>query len=255
MEQRHEGHHSLKRESHVALSGYCEALTYIVSLEDTIFKQIDFKRYLLDAKYVKGTFLGRGGNSKAYAVKGHSDLVILSSTYNIDFFRHMIQKAEFCAKVPTSVQLARIIKVGVMDETVSWLMTRAPGKPVNINRYKKYAIWLSHIHILADAPLEHYAKLVSDVAILAQHSVAVDPSKSDNIFYHPHYGFTIIDPVVDSNAKYHSLVGPLCCYQRFMSDLDTVGAGYVLQVCEKLKAAGDSKPEIEFIESLVRRNL
>ena len=52
---------------------------------------------------------------------------------------------------------------------------------------------VSFMHILANAPQEHYNKFVQDYVAILSRGVAIDPSKKENFFYDSEKGFTFID--------------------------------------------------------------
>lgn len=222
------------------LKEYLKCIESLVNLEDIIFKEIDLDKYLISENYKIGSFLGSGTNSKAYEIKNHNELVlVISNTFSISKFRDEKKKQKICSNVNSSIGFAKIVQVGVLNNKIARIMQKAPGNPLHVNKYEDYNTWLTNISILANAPQQHYNKLVKDVIDLLSVKITVDVSKSDNIFYDNGEGFTIIDPVIQDNPTYHSLIGPLCNYYRYEKDLTQEGIKYIIMICNKLEIAGD----------------
>lgn len=244
LEKRSNGKYFLGLHSRKLLDEYLKCIVSLVELEDIIFKEIELDKYLLSQDHQIGSFLGSGSNSKAYQIKNHPELVlVISKDFSMSQFRSEKKKQLASSKIDSRIGFAKILQVGILDNKIARVMQRAPGKPLHTNIYRNYQVWLEDMQILANAPQEHYNKLVEDVIELLKFGIGVDVSKSDNIFYDTSKGFTIIDPILIKEPKYFSLIDPLCNYYRFGKDLTQEGIELIIRICDKLLVAGDLDTE------------
>lgn len=209
----------------------------------------------------RGELLGKGGNSQAYEVQGRPGEVLLEIggswggklseeklQKNLERVR---QKIEMLKNVPSELQAPKILQAWVKDGTLYEIMERAKGKPVH-DSHGSLEKWQSELEILANAPDEHFAKLINDVKILHELGFQFDPSKPDNFFYDPETGFHIID--LEPGKYYGSMEVPLIhtnyLYTKYGDRISNEVKQAILKILEKLRKAGDlpSQGRVENIE-------
>jgi hypothetical protein len=149
-----------------------------------------------------GEVLGKGGNSVAYEVEGKPNEVLLEigGAWKGDSSEEVLQrglqrlekKIEMFKKVPENTLAPKILRAWIKDKKLYELMEKAKGREVH-NRHGSVEQWQAELELLANAPDEHYAKLIQDVQVLHDVGFQFDPSKPDNFFYDPETGFHIID--------------------------------------------------------------
>ena len=144
-------------------------------------------------------------------------------------------------KIPQSVHLARILKVGFKNSLVALVMQRARGKPLHNRRAENYLLWSKRLYEFAVAPQSHYNKLIKDLFSLHKFGLANDPSKPDNIFYDLDFGFTFID--LHTSNYLGSLIVPLIwtpnLFTNFKNQLTKTDVENIQKIIKKLKRAGD----------------
>lgn len=221
---------------------------------------------VLPEKIERGPELARGGNTIAYEVVGHPDLILRQlggawggAPINLEERSNRQHRVmETLEAVPPTVQAARILRVWIEDGHIYELMDRAPGAVLH-ERNGNFDQWKTELQQLAAAPLEQYIKLIQDVHTLHDHHFAIDPSKPDNIFYDPEIGFTMID--LNPESEYlGSLEVPLIhtyfLFTKYRDQLDGEIKEVVETILAKLEAAGDIiGPGTEYMKTSIHRVL
>ena len=222
----------------------------IIMLEDDIQREILERRHNLD-KYELGSLIGSGGNSHAYEIKGHPELIIITrgstgfGSGSKDELRYVNQLYLTHQKVPSDVHLARIVEVDMKNGLVATVMQRARGHPLHDRKSESYRMWSDRLEELANAPQSHYDRLIHDMKVLHHSGLQVDPSKPDNMFYDHNFGFTFID--LDLGNYVGSLEVPLIytynLFSRFREQISKRDANNILKIMGKLRKAGDMRHE------------
>lgn len=192
-----------KAEEHLEEGNVDEVVEYLKRLfELTQSIYGDVSEYDLTQDYKKGEFLGDGRNAEVYTLESHDGLVMkmihddemASPAGELKKF-HKYMKIE--QGLPNDVRIARIKEIGYYGDSAGIIMEKAPGKEVHRSPESGeervvYQRWSKMNEQIAQAPQKHYRELAYTVKQLRKHNLQVDP-KTDNIFYHPDRGFTIID--------------------------------------------------------------
>jgi hypothetical protein len=125
-----------------------------------------------------------------YPLKGRDDLLIKFQ----GSLRECKKLKKFIDQLPDDVNIARIVEVGLYS-----------GEPVGhdepaqiIEKVSGYQVQHAEddselLSIIADAPQQHFDKLVRDSEAMIEHGLV--PDASDNLFYNGERGFVWIDPL------------------------------------------------------------
>lgn len=199
-----------------------------------------------------GKLIGKGGNSRAYEVEGKPEEVLLiigsqwggkgsQSREELQQNLEGVQrKIEMFKNVPDAVQAPKILKAWIKGSNVYEIMERAKGNVVH-NRHGTLEEWQKELELLANAPDEHYSKLIDDIRLLHEAGFQFDPSKPDNFHYDPQTGFHIID--LEPGKYYGSLETPLIhtynLYTAYGDKISPEIKKLILAILEKLNRAGD----------------
>lgn len=222
----------------------------IIMLEDDIQSEILERIHNLD-KYELGSLIGTGGNSHAYEIKGHPGLIMITKgstgfgSGSKDELRYVNQLYLTHQKVPSDVHIAKIVEVGMKNGLVATVLQRARGHQLHNRKSESYVEWSDRLEELANATQSHYDKLIHDIRVLHHFGLQMDPSKPDNIFYDPNFGFTFID--IDLGNYIGSLEVPLIytynLFSRFRKQISKRDANNILAIMEKLRKVGDIQNE------------
>jgi hypothetical protein len=125
-----------------------------------------------------------------YPLRNREDLLIKFQ----GSLRQCKKLKKFIDQIPDDVNIARIVEVGLYS-----------GEPVGhdqpaqiIERVSGYQVQHAEddselLSIIANAPQEHFNKLVRDSETMIKHGIV--PDSSDNLFYNRERGFIWIDPI------------------------------------------------------------
>ncbi|MCB9800666.1 MAG: hypothetical protein H6773_00625 [Pseudomonadales bacterium] len=203
-----------------------------------------------------GQLIGRGGNCNVYEIKGYPDLVIRVFRSTWEGNMPMITELKLALdQVPEGVNTPKIVKVGFMpDGKAASIMERAVGQEIH-NGHDNYETWSKKIKLIASVPEEHFRKLVSDIQILFNNGLSIDPSKPDNIFYDEALGFTFIDlsPKNQDEESPHSLVrcmlNTAALYGRKVrGNLNNEDRKNIEAIIEKMAKVGHLLSESDLVE-------
>jgi hypothetical protein len=120
-----------------------------------------------------------------YPLKNRNDLLI---KFNVSL-RDSKKLKKLIDQMPEDVNIAKIVEVGMYEGEPAQIIKRAPGK--QIRHADDPDRLMSEI---ADAPQEHFDKLVRDSELMAKYGLT--PDASDNLFYSREKGFIWIDPLI-----------------------------------------------------------
>jgi len=169
-----------------------------------------------------------------YPIKNNDSLLIKFQ----GSLRHCKKLKKFIDKIPDDVNIARIKEVGLYSgESIG------KDKPAQIiERVSGYQVQHAEnpsklLEIIANAPQEHFDKLVKDSETMIKYGVV--PDASDNLFYNKRRGFVWIDPL-----KYDIV-------KRIERGMDTDRFNYFRQAVPKGYAETDK--DIENGEKIFRK--
>jgi hypothetical protein len=104
---------------------------------------------------------------------------------------------ELAPQLPQNV--AKVLDVQSDEKNVYTVMERASGAPTGQQaKFDENALEITKN--VAAIPQEHFDQLVRDFRALEKLKVAIDPSKSSNLFYDPKKGFQILDIQYDERG-------------------------------------------------------
>lgn len=251
-----------------------EYLERILELEKNVYKRIETED--LGEKFQKSDFIGDGRNARVFELKNHNDLVLkIMDESNFSDPKSMVETFKRYQKIeeqlPEEVQVARIRRVGYYDGHAALIIDKAPGREVHwepdsvkgeVTEEQWYSNWSKMNSLMAEAPQEHYKKLSRDVNTLRKHNIKVDP-KSDNIFFHPEEGFTLIDLAKDDltrgddKKRYQpdilgSIAGPWLA-NKFQEKLSKSDIRNMQKIEEKIEEAGNPGSKEDVVQKTKNR--
>ncbi len=244
-------------------------LTPNQAIESPVAEQpdtVELDQSLDTIQVVAGEVIGRGGNSVAFAVQDHPDLALIEHGGNSGYSTGFSEKAlaaqvgliEKMRALPPEVNVARTLRAWGDNGKLFTLMERAKGAPVHV-RNGSLEDWRGELEVLANAPVEHYRKLVEDARVLQERGFDVDPSKPDNFFYNPEEGFVFIDvgyngvPLTVDQPLEVPIIYTSNLFNKFGNELDEQLKLQVKTILEKFEVARD-KPldyDLGYIEDAV----
>lgn len=180
-----------KVREHIKNENYREALEYVEDVGKILDSiEIDLDHIgKLHEKY-EVDFENPLLKNAVYPLKDRDDLLIKFE----GTLRHCKKLKKFIDQLPDDVNIARIVEVGLYS-----------GDPVGhdepaqiIEKVSGYQVQHAEddgelLSIIADAPQEHFDKLVRDSEAMIKHGIV--PDASDNLFYNRDIGFIWIDPL------------------------------------------------------------
>ena len=153
-------------------------------------------------------------------------------------------------QLPDDVNLARIVEVGLYRGEPAELIEKAPGVQIQHHPYERGVL----LSTIAEAPQEHFDKLVRDSEVMAKYGLA--PDASDNLFYSKEKGFYWIDPLIYKitdriddglDADRFNYFRQTCPLNNVRNDEEKEKA---MKIASKLKEAGAPEPDKTIDESL-----
>jgi hypothetical protein len=120
-----------------------------------------------------------------YPLKNRGDLLI---KFNVSL-RSSKKLKKLIDQMPDEVNITDIVEVGLYEGDPAQIIRRAPGR--QIQHAEDQDQLMSDI---ANAPQEHFDKLVRDSEKMARYGLR--PDASDNLFYSKEKGFVWIDPLI-----------------------------------------------------------
>lgn len=122
---------------------------------------------------------------KVYPLKSRDDVLLK--------FHGSLRKSKklkkLIDKIPDEVNITRIVEVGLYEGEAAEVIEKAPGQQIQHAENSKQLL-----NEIANAPQEHFNKLVNDSEVIIRYGLR--PDASDNLFYSSEYGFYWIDPLV-----------------------------------------------------------
>lgn len=180
---------------------------------------------------------------------------------------------EIESQLPEKAQVARIREVGFYDGEAAVIMDKAPGREVHwepdsvngeVTGEEWYENWSEMNRLMAEAPHSYYVRLRKDVKLLRMHNIKIDP-KSDNFYYHPEYGFTLMDldqdDLVrgrDGEGRYQpdllSSIARPGLASRFIEHVQPEDVQNIQKIEQHIDKIGNPSPKEEVVET-TKRNI
>ncbi|MFB6291767.1 MAG: hypothetical protein ABEI58_00045 [Candidatus Nanohaloarchaea archaeon] len=180
-----------------------------------------------------------------YSLRGHPDLLVRITR---DKLHELKESMELSREVPDEVRYVRPRKVGVyrgpefQGERRAMLLKRPLGHVIHEESDPHRQRWQRMNQLLAEAPQEHYDKLVDDAEILEEIGLRIDPARANNFFYHPENGFTIA-PASHGNDLSPEFLAISLAATYLVDKFDTQGLSQrdvenIREIHDKLRTAG-----------------
>lgn len=194
-----------------------------------------------------GPEVGRGGTGNVvYSIRGDNSAVVKIIESSTDTpLREALRLGARTNALPSDVGVARVWEVGTIGGKVAIIMPRARGEQLHPTN-NTYESWSNRLAQMANAPQEHFDRLVRDIHALRAKGLTVDTASPGNLFYDPVEGFTIIDPTVPTNPQdavafsAQKAIVDNRNLDRFLEQGTADDATNVLATMEKLSRAGDT---------------
>lgn len=199
-----------KAEEHLNEENFSEVHNYlekIIEVERSLYE--DFGVEDLSREFSKGGLVGKGGNGEVYQVQNHSDKVLkIFRSENSEDVITRIKKYwnlenQLLDAFPET-NIASIEKLGSYEGKPAAIIERAPGKEIHIWN-EDYSRWSKMNEMLAKAGVQQYQSLFEDMNNIKRYFDIWIDLDSENLFYHPDAGFTIIDLGKDLNTNATSM--------------------------------------------------
>ncbi len=193
-----------------------------------------------------GKFLGVEGESKIYEIKGNPTQVLVSfdskvygktPELRLAYAKHLMLTHQ---KVPKSVGLARISRVGMLNNNVNGCMERIKGdKAHDLNEH--YNGFSKRLSSLATIPSKHYQKLIKDQLILHANYLGNNSEKPNTILYN-NQGFFFINLLLGDHIGSHvpSFINSKGIFTYFKRAISPENRKHIFTIVKKLQTAGDS---------------
>jgi hypothetical protein len=153
------------------------------------------------------TEIGSGKDATAYDAapgivyrKGHELHGVTDKTEKM-IGNHLAEEVRAYASLPQEVQASRTVIAWFSEGRIHKIIERAAGKPL-FEEYPAGSLvdsstlrgdWEESVAIMADVPQKHFNQVVRDETELRDREIYMDYAGSQNLFYDPEVGFTIID--------------------------------------------------------------
>lgn len=130
-----------------------------------------------------------------YTLRGHPSLFVRITQDRLQLLEETRERSE---DLPDDVNFSKPLEIGVYEgpefdgERRAMVLERPLGHVVHDENNPRRKRWRRTNQLLAEAPQQHYDKLVDDVEVLEEAGMRIDPASASNFFYHPDNGFTVV---------------------------------------------------------------
>jgi len=186
-----------KARSSLEEENYREVKNYIEKVRE-ICKSIEYDLdhiERLEEKYEIKDKIGSGKNGTAYDLVSYEDRILKIGDGTLKMQKKMKKLLD---QLPDNVNIVRVLEVGLFQGKPASVIERAPGEEVTLkgDRTRSPDIWRKRMNQFAEAPQQHFDRLVEDIETVLRHGLTPDGSVG-NLFYSSN-GFTLIDPLTEN---------------------------------------------------------